>query len=197
MTDREKVIKYLQRMANIYDLNGDIQSMWTIDDAIFLLSNIKPIVTTNASRIKESGFLVMTNREKVIRGFEACVSDSRLMQCANCPYQTDKSQCVTKLMQDALALLKEQEARVLEYSEIEKHPLVWLEDNDKEDVIPALFLQYNGWTAEFSRQAPNKYVDTIVRSAKVVSDERTYGITWRAWSAQPTNEQRKKVKWDE
>ena len=48
MVDREKVIKYLQRMSNIYALNGDIQSMRTIDDAIFLLSNIKPIVTTNA-----------------------------------------------------------------------------------------------------------------------------------------------------
>ena len=196
MTDREKVIKYLQRMANIYDLNGDIQSMWTIDDAIFLLSNIKPIVTTNASRIKERGFLVMTNREKVVRGLEACVSDSRLMQCENCPYQTYKSRCVIKLMQDALALLKEQEARVLEYSEIEKHPLVWLEDNDKEDVIPALFLQYNGWSAEFVVQDPDKYVDAIVRSAMVSAVEGMYGMTWRAWTSRPTPEQMREVPWE-
>ena len=48
MLDREKVIKNLQSMANICALNGDIQSMRTIDDAIFLLSDLKPIVTTNA-----------------------------------------------------------------------------------------------------------------------------------------------------
>ena len=50
--------------------------------------------------------------EKVIRGLEACVYDSRLMQCANCPYHTDKSRCVTTLMRDALALLKGQEERI-------------------------------------------------------------------------------------
>jgi hypothetical protein len=50
--------------------------------------------------------------EKVIRGLEACVCDSRLMQCANCPYHTDKSRCVTTLMRDALAMLKEQEDRI-------------------------------------------------------------------------------------
>ena len=96
----------------------------------------------------------------------------------------------------ALALLKEQEPRVLEYLEIEKHPLVWLEDNDKEDVIPALFLQYNGWNAEFALQAPDEYVDTIIRSPIISAVEGMYGITWRAWMAKPTNEQRKVVKWD-
>ena len=48
MTDRGEVIKNLKSIANICALNGDIQSMRTIDDAIFLLSDLKPIVTTNA-----------------------------------------------------------------------------------------------------------------------------------------------------
>jgi hypothetical protein len=100
-------------------------------------------------------------------------------------------------MYDLLTLLKEQEARVLEYSEIEKHPLVWLEDNDKEDVIPALFLQYNGWNAEFSVQAPDEYVSPCVRSATVYADKNTYGIMWRAWTSHPTEEQRKAAKWYE
>lgn len=51
----------------------------------------------------------MLDREKVIHGLEACVSRTRLMQCKSCPYQTDKTRCVTTLMQDALTLLKEQE----------------------------------------------------------------------------------------
>lgn len=132
-------------------------------------------------------------REKVIRGLECCALGS-LSNCERCPYT--ETRCSEHLCGDALALLKEQEPRVLEYSEIEKNPLVWLEDNDKEDVIPALFLQYNGWTAEFSRQAPDKYVDTIIRSAKLVSDERTYGITWRAWTSRPTPEQMRDTKWE-
>lgn len=122
MTDRERVIKYLQRMASIYDLNGDIQSMRTIDDAIFLLSNIKPIVTTNASRMKESGFLVMTNREKVIRGLEACQVEENgyttLCKANGCPYNASSTHCMTNLHKDALALLKEREKQLKEW---EKH----------------------------------------------------------------------------
>lgn len=51
----------------------------------------------------------MTDREKVIRGLEACAHNMRLMQCVDCPYYTDKARCITTLMRDALALLKEQE----------------------------------------------------------------------------------------
>lgn len=138
-------------------------------------------------------------REEVIRGLEVC-NQYRFFgrDCENCPYCDEEfGVCnIQDMLDDALTLLKEQKPRVLEYSEIEKHPLVWLEDEDKEDVIPALFLQYNGWNAEFIRQAPDKYVDTIIRSAKVVSYEKTYGITWRAWTAQPAEEQRKAVKWE-
>lgn len=138
-------------------------------------------------------------REKVMLGLECCAKG--IEKCAECPYSifTDANGngfcLIDNMVSDALSLLKEQEARVLEYSEIEKHPLVWLEDNDKENVIPALFLQYNGWSAEFSRQATDKYVDTLIRSAKVVADERWYNVTWRAWSARPTEEQRKVAKW--
>ena len=137
----------------------------------------------------------MPDREKVMRGFECCLRNDH----KKCPYYSADildTTCYTRLHTDALHLLKEREARVLEYSEIEKHPLVWLEDNDKEDVIPALFLQYNGWNAEFSVQAHDKYVDTIVRSAIVIAFEKTYGITWRAWTSRPSPEQRKAVKWD-
>ena len=51
MPDREKVIKNLQSVANVCALNGDIQSMRMIDDAIILLKDLEPlepIVTTNA-----------------------------------------------------------------------------------------------------------------------------------------------------
>lgn len=144
----------------------------------------------------------MINREKVIEALE-CLANNPFLDCDKCPYNAPtliplKQRCdYTRICANALDLLNGHEPRVLEYSEIKKHPLVWLEDNDKEDVIPALFLQYNGWSAEFSRQAPDKYVDTIVRSAEVIADERKYGVTWRAWSARPSSDQMRDTKWEE
>lgn len=85
---------------------------------------------------------------------------------------------------------------MFEYSEIEKHPLVWLEDNDKEDVIPALFLQCNGWTAKFAVQAPDECVDTIVRSSTVSAFEEMCGITWRAWTSRPNEQVRRDTPWE-
>ena len=145
-------------------------------------------------------------REKVIRGLE-CHATKGFVACQDCPYYPDEliyeddddtegTICEEKLAADAIALLREQEPRVLEYPEIEKYPLVFLEDNDKEDVIPALFLQYNGWNAEFAVQAPDECVDTIIRSSIVIAVEGMYGITWRAWTARPTDEQRKAAKWE-
>ena len=140
----------------------------------------------------------MADREKVIRALEWCIKKP----ChPNCPYFTveDESQarCLfKKILPDALDLLKEQEPRVLEYSEIEKHPLVWLEDNGKEDVIPALFLQYNGWNVEFALQAPDEWVDMIVRCATAVTFEKMYGTTWRAWTSRPSPKQMRDTKWE-
>lgn len=133
----------------------------------------------------------MTDRETVVTNLEKSLAEMQLTRiCAEDVFRLENA------AKDALALLREQEPRVIEYSEIEKHPLVWLEDNDKEDVIPALFLQYNGWSAEFSRQAPDKYVDTIVRSAKVIADERMYGVTWRAWTSRPSEQQMRDTPWE-
>ena len=62
----------------------------------------------------------MPDREKVIKGLEMCEKDGTAEEiCYNCPYfgrQRDGAtmcitgMCITGLMQDALALLKEQEA---------------------------------------------------------------------------------------
>jgi len=45
MPNREKVIKNLQSVANICAVNGDIQSMRTIDDALSLLNaDVVPVI---------------------------------------------------------------------------------------------------------------------------------------------------------
>ena len=154
----------------------------------------------------------MPEKEKVIEALRICRENLSTKSCRKCPYMRGRDGtgtcypidaeenvvhlCWQDLVDDALALLREQEPRVLEYSDIEKHPLVWLEDNDKEDVIPALFLQYNGWNAAFSRQAPDEYVSSLVHSATVYAVEKAYGVMWRAWTSRSTPEQMRDTKWE-
>ena len=60
----------------------------------------------------------MAEREKVIRGLECCLA-SKYPPCGECGYDGDMKyndpwSCRLSLMADALALLKEQEPRVME-----------------------------------------------------------------------------------
>ena len=50
----------------------------------------------------------MTDREKVIKGLEHCGQPT---VCDGCPYDSEVGGCFTKLKEDALALLKEQEPK--------------------------------------------------------------------------------------
>ena len=58
----------------------------------------------------------MTDREKVIKGLECCIirhPDDKA-RCDECPYE---SACCNRLKNDALALLKGQEARLVTYED--------------------------------------------------------------------------------
>lgn len=62
----------------------------------------------------------MTEREKVIKGLECCTSfDSVDKTCMECPFENDcvEKQRNTQLLQDALALLKEQEPKPIAYTD--------------------------------------------------------------------------------
>ena len=58
----------------------------------------------------------MPDREKVIRGFEACQVEedgyTTLCKANGCPYNVSSTHCMTNLHKDALALLKEQEKEI-------------------------------------------------------------------------------------
>lgn len=64
---------------------------------------------------------MMEDREKVIKGLEQCKMDGLAEEvCADCPYHIEQIgviRCIEALMDDALALLKEQQAEIerLEY----------------------------------------------------------------------------------
>ena len=127
----------------------------------------------------------MPNREKVIKGLYLCEWTSAgrydgyepdYESCLKCPYRTEDFEpdvCCADLMKDALELLKEQEPRVLTLEEARIYEVVWPEDKGEGELHP-LIVQNN------------------------MNDSKCYkyGIHWRVWSAKPTEEQRKAVKWN-
>lgn len=90
----------------------------------------------------------------------------------------------------AIAFLKEQEARVLDWNEIGTvDGAVWLEDRDENEVVPGLVMQMHS--------AVNLDIKKDGKLRTASASRSDYGDGWRAWSARPTEEQRKAVKWNE
>ena len=123
-------------------------------------------------------------REKVIRGLEYCFK----MGCdAKCPYIKEPG-CTRVLLQDALALLKEQEARVLtaeEMAQIEPDTVYWGEGNHVRNLWPMAFTDeaiedsYSG----FLKDSYGRIYEVELYNKGVMG--------WRLWTFRPTEEQRK------
>ena len=143
----------------------------------------------------------MADREKVIRGLESlwrCVSPVS-HTCGDCPYQDNHVECARRVVTDAIALLREQEARVMDAEEVarlteETYQWLWIEEIQNITwnlhCLRAFVYSKHPDTGEFYILA-NGYRDIV----KLEGDE--YGKTWRCWSARPTEEQRKAVKWND
>lgn len=136
----------------------------------------------------------MADRKKVIRGLKACQveEDGCTTRCKanDCPYNVSSTHCMTNLHKDALALLREQEPRVLDWNEIGTvDGAVWLEERDENEVVPGLVMQMHS--------AVNLDIKKDGKLHTASASRSDYGDGWRAWSARPTEEQRKAAKWDE
>ena len=139
----------------------------------------------------------MADREKVIDGLEHCAEGG----CKGCPYAFDCLIAIgaSELANDALELLKEQEPRVLTLEEVIDHyslPPVFVDDlgaqeDYLQDIIPLYFdfPSDDSWAVHWrGYQSVRRYLDDWKAS---------YGKKWVCWSAKPTDEQRKAMKWDD
>ena len=126
----------------------------------------------------------MTKLEKVVKGLQHCFNT----KCEGCPY-FKKPSCLDRLKNDALELLKEREPRVIDISEIytAKKLDVWFEDKSENIVHPLMLIE----TEMTNKSQTAFFYPMLVRPIKA------YGKTWRCWTARPTDEQRKAVKWNE
>lgn len=137
----------------------------------------------------------MIDREKVYAGLTACGKQA----CGDCPYDLpDTMYCNRRqLHEDALALLKEQEPRVLTLDEVrrDREWVVWIEcDASKTQNIG----QYKGKVSWYNKHLGDWERFLTIESGEYLfreSDE--YGKTWRCWNARPTPDQMRDTKWGE
>lgn len=92
----------------------------------------------------------------------------------------------------AYRLLRKQEPHLMTLNDVKnlKHnDVVWLEDYDKEDVIPAIVTPYG---------AMSDCIDfAISNRSSMVVEYTDYGSRWRCWTDKPHEEQRKEEKWND
>ena len=139
--------------------------------------------------------------EKVIKGLECC----EFTKCEECPYNEGEGACPTRiaLFADALEAITGTPARVLTLEELNALPegsVVWDE-----------FMDEDGNVKDETRPSMKWGLWTLANGDVAISAEHSYGIrgwadpprNWidlsrsRWWSAKPTDEERKRVKWDE
>ena len=123
-------------------------------------------------------------REKVIRGLECCSQQRGGPElCEQCPYDNEPFPCGNALLQDALALLREQEPRVMTREEvIQSNDWIWYQ----------LKNTHCGWT--ISVDCDGKWIEW----EDSTTDQRCkYGKKWRCWTARPSEQQMRDTKWEE
>lgn len=130
----------------------------------------------------------MTDREKVIKAIETHLSTDISVGCDDCTYDND-GWCTTRLLADILALLKEPEARVMTLDEVKAFD--WDYCYLEEERLPG-----NEYRAVCGDYALTCITWPCVTSMRTQHGDENYGRTWRCWSAKPTNEQRRSVKWE-
>ena len=117
-------------------------------------------------------------REKVMKGLSICADDDET--CSNCPYRDGIStfQCLTGLAKDALALLKEQEARLMTLEEVEEMAA----KSDPDPICAEWSTGRMGW---------------IVGSIHLLANMMKNGNRdIRAWTSRPTPEQMRDTPWE-
>lgn len=139
----------------------------------------------------------MIDREKVMTGLELCTNISPDGCLMLCPYKDEKDEtysgfCEQVLKQDALALLKEQEAKCLtkaELDDLNENQFVWIEERTGHLYCLQIIGICRGKTgvSDIQFNTPTSYVErSTIR----------YGKSYRIWTDKPTEEQSQAVKWE-
>ena len=119
------------------------------------------------------------DREKVIKGLED-FNKNRICLPHLIPWDE---------ITDAIALLKEQEARLMTLNEVKAFD--WDYCYLEEERLP-----WEEYRIVCGNYALTCITWVYVASMRIQYGDNSYGKKWRCWSAKPTEEQRQKVKWE-
>lgn len=138
-------------------------------------------------------------REKVIAGLEAhanmetACATAKKEECPYYGYHDKDKMCSEKLAEDALAILKKQEPRVMTVDEVKQHDnqdgCVWFEQPTYNAV--AAFVRQDEECTEIispyllGEPINHGYMSNIF-----------YGETWRCWTSRPTPDQMRDTPWE-
>ena len=122
------------------------------------------------------------DREKVIKGLEEMLDDSKYNDSVNWNPWAD-----TEILEDALALLKAQEPRVMTATEAYTADYVYIEFDGV--ITPAIRT-----TNERDGHRESYFATQQLGGDWMRWDD--YGITWRCWTSRPTEAELEAVKWD-
>ena len=130
-------------------------------------------------------------REKVMAGLECLTHVDFAVyksECEkrDCPYKD--TDCEIAVMEDALALLKAQEPRVMTLEEIRMHEVYWAERENVSRPWP-IAMHHIRNVGPLNEPVYQDYMGDDFNI-------KEYGKIWRCWTSYPTDEQRKAVKWE-
>lgn len=137
----------------------------------------------------------MPDREMVITALKWCIDKPFH---TNCPYFTSddptQAYCLfNRIMPDALALLKEREARVMTLEEVKQHDnqdgCVWFEQPTY-NAVAAFVRQDEECTEIISPYLLGEPINHGYMS------NAFYAKAWRAWTSRPTEQQMRDMKWE-
>lgn len=149
---------------------------------------------------------MMPNQEKVLHGLDSCGfydGIPNICEVTECPYRDDKCGCVHELAHDAglliSELLKAQEPRVMIWQDvigavIQCKPLyIEMKDIDYEEPGGnrwVMMTQYGDSLTNGMICAMSSYItrETLFKD--------WYNKTWRCWTAEPSDEQRRAEPWE-
>ena len=127
-----------------------------------------------------------------INSIELAATIETLSQFRNCAFGLDNPVTVDEI----IYLLRELQPHVLTMDELvnlRRNDVVWLEDVDKNEVIPAI-VSDSVW--EHIAKAGRSDFKFICNDRMVVrADRRDYFVRWRCWNICPNELQRKEVAW--
>lgn len=132
----------------------------------------------------------MINKDKVMKALKKLSKDERQYFAGYNMAEVKKQIGLQELAEDALSMLKEQEARVMTLDEaVEGNGCYYVEFQYHPDM---------GWVkCDFSRMYLDGEVAMLfIRDKNFYQQKEHYGQLWRLWNKRPTYDQRQAVKWE-